>query len=65
MLASRRRCLFYSKAYSDFANRWLLAWNQNKQITYYIFHILIPNSVLIFLTIAEICYQQISTIRCY
>ena len=34
MLASRRRCLDYSKIYSDVKQRWLLAWNQNKQVTY-------------------------------
>ena len=45
--------------------RWLSARNQNKQITYYIFYILIPNALLIFLTITQICYQQISTIRSY
>ena len=57
MLASRRYCLDYSKVYSDTTERWLLAWNQNKQITHYISYILIPNSVLIFLAIAQICYQ--------
>ena len=65
MLASTLRCLDYSKIYSDVTEGWLLAWNQNKQITYYIFYILISNSVLIYLTIAQICYQQISIIRCY
>ena len=65
MLAPRRRCIYYSKVYSDVTKRWLLAWNQNKQIRYYICYILIPNSVLIFLTIAQICYQQTSKIRCY
>ena len=64
MLAPRRRCLYYSKVCSDVTKIWLLAWNQIKQITYYIFSILIPNSVLIFLTIAQICYQPISIIRC-
>ena len=34
MLASRRRCLDYSKFYSDVTQRWLLAWNQNKRVTY-------------------------------
>ena len=57
MLAPRRHCLYYSRVYSDVTKRWLLAWNQIKEITYYIFYILIPNSVLIFLTIAQICYQ--------
>ena len=71
MLAARRRYLHYSKVYSDVTKRGLLAWKQNKQITYYIyiyiyiFYIVIPNSVLTFLTIAQICYQQISIIRCY
>ena len=60
MLAPSRRCLDYSKVYSDATERWLLAWNQNKQITYYIFYILVPNPVLIFLTIAQIYFQQIS-----
>ena len=63
MLAPRRRCLYYSKVYSDVTERLLLAWNQNKQITYYIYCILIPNSVLIFLTIAQICYKQIRIIN--
>ena len=44
---------------------WLSARNQNKKITYYIFYILIPNALLIFLTIAQICDQQISIIRWY
>ena len=34
MLAPRRRCLDYSKVYSDVTERWLSAWNQNKRITY-------------------------------
>ena len=55
MLASRRCCLGCSKVYNDVTERWLLAWNQNKQITYYMFYILISNSVLIFLTVAQIC----------
>ena len=65
MLAPRRRCLYYSKVYSDVTNTWLLELNQNKQIAYYIFNMLIPNSVLIFLTIEQIYYKQISIIRCY
>ena len=52
MLAPRRHCLDYSKFYCDVTERWLLAWNQSKYITYYIFHILIPESVLVFLTYA-------------
>ena len=35
LLAPRRRCVYYSKVYSEVTNRWLLAWNQDKQITYY------------------------------
>ena len=53
MLAPKKQCLYYSEISSDVTKRWLLAWNQNKQITYYIFYILIPNSVLIFLKIAQ------------
>ena len=34
MLASRRCYLDYSKVFSHVVERWLLAWNQNKQITY-------------------------------
>ena len=56
MLALRRCCLDYSKVYKDVIESCLLAWHQNKQITYYIFYLLIPNSVFIFLTIAQICY---------
>ena len=41
MQAPRRHCIDYSKVYSDVTERWLLAWNQNKQFTYYIFYILI------------------------
>lgn len=51
MLASRRRCLHYSKAYCDVTERWLLSWNQNKHI-YDIFDRLIPKSVLVFHTFA-------------
>ena len=50
MLAPRRRCFDYSKVYCNVTKRWLLAWNQNKHIKYYIFHILIPKSVLVFHT---------------
>ena len=63
MLAPRRRCLYYPKVYSDVTKTWFLELNQNEQITYYIFYTLIPNSVLIFITIAQICYQQISIIK--
>ena len=65
MIAPRRHCLDYSKGYSDVTERWLLACNQSKNNRYYIFYIVIPNSVFIFLTIAQICYQEISIIRCY
>ena len=65
MLAPRRHRLDYSKVNNDVTERWLLAWNQKKHITYYIFYILIPNSVLIFLTLAQICYQQIIIIKWY
>ena len=65
MLAPRRRCLDYSKVYSDVTERCLLARNQSQQITYYIFYILMPNSVLTLLTIGQIFYQHISTIICY
>ena len=36
MLAPRRRCLDYSKLYCDVTERWLLAWNQNEHIAYFI-----------------------------
>ena len=48
MLAPRRRCLDYLIVYSDVTERWLLAWNQNKNITYEKFHIVISKSVLVF-----------------
>ena len=35
MVTHRRRCLNYSKAYSVATERLLLAWSQNKHITYY------------------------------
>ena len=38
----------YLEVYCDVRERWLLAWNQNKHIIYYIFHILILKSVLVF-----------------
>ena len=53
MLAPERD-LFYTKVYSDVTKRWLLAWNQSKQIAYYILYILIANSVFIFFTIAQL-----------
>ena len=66
MLVPGSAVLIIQKLQKDVTERWLLASNKNKQITYYILYILIANSVLIFLTIAQICYQQISIlIRCY
>ena len=44
MLAPRRGCLGYSKVYCDVRKRWFLAWNQNRHIKYYIFHIQYTNS---------------------
>ena len=44
MLAPRRGYLRYSKTYCDVRKRWFLAWNQNRHITYYIFHIQYTNS---------------------
>ena len=44
MLAPKRCCLGDSKVYCDVRKRWLLAWNQNRHITYYIFHIPYTNS---------------------
>ena len=44
MLAPRRGCLGYSKVCSDVRNRWFQAWNQNKHITYYMFHSQYTNS---------------------
>ena len=43
MLAPRRGCLGYSKVYCDVRRRWFLAWNQNRHIMYYIFHIQYTN----------------------
>ena len=40
--------LCYLEVCCDVKERWLLAWNQNKHIIYYIFHILILKSVLVF-----------------
>ena len=54
-LAPRRGCLDYSKVYCDVRKRWFLTWNQNSHITitYSIFSILIPKSVLVFFTLAR------------
>ena len=47
MLAPRRGCQnYYSKVYGNVTKRCFLAWNQNRHITYYIFSILIPKSIL-------------------
>ena len=48
MLAPRRGCLGYSKVYCDVRKRWFLAWNQNRHITYYIFHIQFINYEIFF-----------------
>ena len=58
--APRRPCLGYSKVYCDVRKRWLLASNQNRHITYSIFHILIPKSVLVFFTLAPTSFASIS-----
>ena len=58
MLAPRRRCLDYSKVYCDVTERWLLPWNQNKHIIYYIFHMLILKSVLLFHTFAPTSFDD-------
>ena len=44
ILAPRRCCLGYLRVCRDVRKRWLLAWNQNRHITYYIFHIPYTNS---------------------
>ena len=38
MLAPRKLCLDCSKVYCDVTERWLLAWNQNKHITYFMYY---------------------------
>ena len=50
ILVPRRGCLVYSKVYCDVRKRWFMTWNQSIYITYYIFIILIPKSVLVFFT---------------
>ena len=40
MLGPRRGFLDYSKVYCDFRKRWFVTWNQNRNITYNIFHII-------------------------
>ena len=37
MLAPSRRSLDYPSIYCDVTERWVLAWNQNKQIMYFIY----------------------------
>ena len=61
MLAPKRRCLDYSNVYCDVTERWLLAWNQNKHITYYIFHKPIPKSVLVFFTFTPLRFMMTPT----
>ena len=58
MLPPRRRCLDYSKIYCDVTERWLLVWNQNKHITYYIFLKLIPKSVSVFFTFTPTSFDD-------
>ena len=58
MLAPRRSCLDYSNVYCDVTERWLLAWNQNNYITYYIFHKVITKSVLVFFTFVPTSFDD-------
>lgn len=58
MLAHWRRCLHCSKVYCDVTKSLLLTWNQNKQITYYILHILLSKSVLVFFILAPILFDD-------
>ena len=58
MLAPKRCCLDYSKLYCDVTEQYLLVLNQNKNITYYIFHIRIPKSVLVFFTFAPTSFDD-------
>ena len=44
MPAPGRGCLDYSKVYYNVRKIWFLAWNQNRHISYYIFHIQYTNS---------------------
>ena len=43
MLAPREGCLGNLKVYCVDKKRWFLVWNQNRHITYYIFHIQFTN----------------------
>ena len=60
MLAPRSGCLSYSKVYCDVRKRWFQAWNQNRHITCYIFHIQYtnPKSVLVFFTFAPTLFED-------
>ena len=51
----------YLEVYCDVRERWLLAWNQNKHMLYYIFHILIPKSVLVFQTFTPTSFLMMPT----
>ena len=51
----RRRCL---EVDCDVRERWLLLLNQNKYVIYYIFHILIPKSLLAFHTLAPTLFHD-------
>ena len=44
MIATRRRCLGYSKVYCGVKKSWLMPWNQNRHIMHYILHIPYTNS---------------------
>ena len=44
MLAPKSGFLDYSRVYCDVRKRWFIARNQNRHITYYIFHIQYTNS---------------------
>ena len=50
----------YFRVYCDVRERWFLAWNQNKHNIYYIFHILIPESVLVFHAFAPTSFYHCS-----
>ena len=65
MLAPRRRYLDYLKVYCDVTERCLLAWNQSKHIIYYIFHILIPKSLLVLHTLAPTSFDLVGFDPCF
>ena len=50
----------YVRVYCDVRERCFLAWNQNKHNIYYIFHILIPKSVLDFHAFAPTSFDDSS-----